>query len=35
MCLHTIIVDPSDPKRIVIAISAAKAVLQTGRLRHG
>src|ERR1035437_2885246 len=25
MCLHTIIVDPSDPKRIVIAISAAGA----------
>jgi BNR/Asp-box repeat protein len=25
MCLHTIIIDPSDPKRIVIAISAAGA----------
>jgi len=25
LCLHTIIVDPSDPKRIVIAISAAGA----------
>jgi len=25
MCLHTIIVDPTDPKRIVIAISAAGA----------
>ena len=25
MCLHTILIDPSDPKRIVIAISAAGA----------
>ena len=25
MCLHTIIIDPSDPKRIIIAISAAGA----------
>ena len=31
MCLHTIILDPSDPKRIYIAISAAGA-FRSGRM---